>query len=258
MYSYADQVQMLEDITVKEGQGININCPFCGGRKTLGIAVKDGKRLWHCFKISCGIKGAQSVGMSASAVRQKINGIQSGATKTLIKIPDMLSSPDHHPVALNYLRKNHCIDAYEQKLIKIMYDPADKRVLFFSNDGQGAVGRSMQGETPKWKQYGDIPYPVAVGKGDIAVVVEDVPSACSVSRLEGIVGCSILGTSLPDRYKKPLSKYRKVIVALDADASRKAIELKGRLEGRVNTTVVFLEDDLKYMSYDDIANLLHH
>ena len=50
--------------------------------------------------------------------------------------------------------------------------------------------------------------------------------------------------------------FTKVVVALDKDASKKAIKLKSKLEGRVNTKVVFLEDDLKWLNMDQIQTVL--
>ena len=43
MYGYKEQLEIVDKIPVKEGQGYNMNCPFCGGRKTFGIALRNGK-----------------------------------------------------------------------------------------------------------------------------------------------------------------------------------------------------------------------
>ena len=58
MYGYREQLEIVDKIPVKEGQGYNMNCPFCGGRKTFGIALRSGRKLWHCFKVSCGVRGS--------------------------------------------------------------------------------------------------------------------------------------------------------------------------------------------------------
>ncbi len=256
MYSYREQIEMLDNIIVKEGHGININCPFCGGRKTLGIAIKDGRKLWHCFKISCGVRGVKSVGMSTATLRRKLNGVSTTQTKSLLEIPTLLSSPQYHPAVLKYLEDNNSIEAYEKGLIRVEYAPAEKRVLFFSQEGAGAVGRSLVGDLPKWKQYGRIEGILRVGSGDTAIVVEDVNSACVASLFHNCSGCALLGTVLSQQQKSELCTFDRVIIALDKDASRKSINLKERLEGRVNVKVVFLEEDLKCVGHVRAQDIL--
>jgi len=257
MYTYNEQIEIIDKIHVKEGMGININCPFCGGRKTLGIAIRDGRKMWHCFKLSCGAKGATTIGMSTKALRRRIHSVEgANRLKRLIDIPAHLSAPVFHPAVLHYLEDNNSLEAYQNGLIRVEYAPAERRVLFFSEDERGAVGRSLDGATPKWKQYGEIEGIIRVGDGDVAVVVEDVPSACSVSRFTKCSGCALLGTVLSSQQKAQLCAFTEVIIALDKDASRKAIDLKSKLEGRVKTRVVFLEDDLKWLTGDQIQALL--
>jgi len=245
MYTYNDQIEMLENIIVKEGHGININCPFCGGRKTLGIAIRDGRKLWHCFKVSCGVRGSKTVGMSTNTLRRKLNGVSTTQTKALLDIPTLLSSPENHPAVIKYLEDNNSIEAYREGLVRVEYAPADKRVLFFSQSGSGAVGRSLVGDLPKWKQYGWIDGLLKVGSGSTAIVVEDVNSACVVGMLPDCSGCALLGTVLSTQQKTELCHFTNVVIALDKDASKKAIKLKERLDGRVNVKVIFLEDDIK-------------
>lgn len=256
MYSYRDQIEMLDNIIVKEGHGININCPFCGGRKTLGIAVKDGRKLWHCFKVSCGVKGSKIVGMSTTTLRRKLNGISTAQTKTLLEIPTLLSSPDNHPAVIKYLEDNNSLAAYRKGLVRVEYAPADKRVLFFSQSGSGAVGRSLVGDLPKWKQYGSIEGLLTVGSGDKAIVVEDANSACVAGMFYNCSGCALLGTVLNPQQKAQLVSFNEVVICLDKDASSKAIQLLRRLEGRVRSRVVFLEDDLKCLTVPETQRLL--
>jgi len=257
MYTYSEQIEIIDKIAVREGCGINVNCPFCGGRKTLGVAIRQGKKLWHCFKVSCGIRGTRSVGMSTASLRKRLHGVEaSRRTKRLADVPSLISEPSYHPAVLKYLEDNNCLEAYLEGLIRVQYAPAEHRVLFFSNDEEGAVGRTLDGAIPKWKQYGNIEGVVKVGAGDVGVIVEDVPSACSISRLKGFTGCALLGTVLSTVQKAQLSQLKEVVVALDKDASRKAIELSRRLEGRVKCRVVLLEEDAKYMTKNSLNSLL--
>jgi len=253
MYSYREQLDIIEKISVREGTGINVNCPFCGGRKTLGIANKSGAKLWHCFKASCGAKGSIGVGMSTGAMLRRINGIEDGArAKKLIDIPEHLAAIENYPAVIQYLEDNNAIEAYRSGLIRVVYAPVDKRVLFFTKNGKGAVGRSLGKEIPKWKQYGLIDRMFKVGNGSKAIVVEDAVSACSIARFTNCSGCALLGTTLTSIVKAQLCTYQEVVIALDKDASRQAVKLSKRLEGRVKTSVILLEEDFKYLSCEDI------
>jgi ribosomal protein L37AE/L43A len=257
MYSYKEQREIIDTIHVKDGQGFNMNCPFCGGRKTFGIAKRDGKKMWHCFKVSCGIKGVYDDGMSTKTMRKKLAGVQTTKrTKALLPIPSMLGDPQNYPAAMDYLKKNNCLHAYENRLIQIRYEPVERRVLFFNEDMSGAVGRSITGQIPKWKQYGDIPGIIKVGDGEAAIVVEDVPSACAVASSTEYSGCAILGTVLSVTQKRQLMHFTNVTIALDKDARKKSLALMSKLQGRVPTNVVFLEDDLKWLTGDQIQAVL--
>jgi len=257
MYSYREQIEIIEKIVVKDGQGFNIDCPFCGGRKTFGIARRDGKKMWHCFKVSCGIKGVQSAGMSTSNIRKRLAGVEDKAkTKKFLAIPSPLGDPINYPAAIEYIKQNNCYHAYENNLVPIRFDPVDRRVLFFNKDMSGAVGRSITGQVPKWKQYGDIPGILTVGNGSIGVVVEDAPSACAVSLLKDHVGCALLGTSLNPLQKRQLRLFSKLIIALDKDARGKSVTLASKLEGTVKTRIVFLEEDLKCLTGQQIKDLI--
>lgn len=257
MYSYKDQLEILSPIRLREGESIRVDCPFCGGRNTFGISNKDGKRIWHCFKASCGIRGSEGVGMETTSVLKRIHSAsESLPEKPKLPIPIHLSDPSNHPAVMQYLEDNNCIHALENNFIRIMYAPTDKRVLFFNPDSSGAVGRSLVGAKPKWKRYGSIEGVMAVGKGDAAVVVEDIASACAVSQINQFKGCALLGTTLSNVQKAQLITFKKVIVALDQDASATAVALHRKLEGRVKTSTIFLEEDLKSISTMSLSKLL--
>jgi hypothetical protein len=194
--------------------------------------------------------------MSATTIRRKLNGVSTAQTKTLLEIPTLLSSPDNHPAVIKYLEDNNSLEAYQKGLIRVEYAPADKRVLFFSQSGSGAVGRSLVGDLPKWKQYGSIEGLLTVGTGNTAIVVEDINSACVAGMFRDCSGCALLGTVLSLQQKKELCTFDRVVIALDKDASRKSIRLKERLEGRVDVKIVFLEEDIKNTPPKNVEKLL--
>mgnify|MGYP003644608316 FL=1 len=164
----------------------------------------------------------------------------------------MTTSIGNHQPAIDYLKTVNSLDAYESGLIKIRYAPAEDRVLFYG--AEGAVGRSLKRYGPKWISYGLLTEGIHVGSGSTAVLVEDVPSACSVSRIPGLVGVALLGTNFTLSLKKSVKKYNIKIIILDKDASKKAI-LITRSSGE-NLVVRFTKYDLKLLTKDQIMALV--
>ena len=121
----------------------------------------------------------------------------------------------------------------------------------------GAVGRGLNSQVyPKWFMYGNKDYPFICGDNDTAVLVEDCASACAVSHLYS--GVALMGTSLPDSYIPILKKrFKKIIVALDRDATTKAFDISNQLRYYVDTQVKILDDDLKYYGSNQIEGVLN-
>ena len=108
-----------------------------------------------------------------------------------------------------------------------------------------AAGRTLTGEKPKWWRYGKSGSPFVCGSGRVAVLVEDCASACCVSGV--FSGVALLGTNLLDTHTKVLQNYDKVYVALDKDATQKALQIVRKLQGIVPTNLMILNQDLKDM-----------
>ena len=141
----------------------------------------------------------------------------------------------------DYLKKNHSIQAY--------IDGKKEKI-------KGAIGRGLNAEVyPKWYIYGDKTYPFICGSSDTAILVEDCASACAVSEI--YTGVALMGTSLPASFIPVLkSKFKKVIVALDRDATTKAFDISNQLRYYMDSEVKILEDDLKYFDKHQIESLL--
>ena len=103
--------------------------------------------------------------------------------------------------------------------------------------------------------YGNKNYPFICGDSDIGVLVEDCASACAVSHIYS--GIALMGTSLPDSYIPVLKKkFKKIIVALDRDATIKAFDISNQLRYFIETEVKILEDDLKYYNEKKVKEIL--
>jgi DNA primase len=142
------------------------------------------------------------------------------------------------------------LDIQENRVVFIIRDPDSDEIV-------GAIGRAMnKKKLPKWKRYDKNPDLMYFsGTGTTGVLVEDCASACAVGDA-GYTGIALLGTSLHDNHISRLFRFRHLIVALDKDASQKAIKIKKRLDSYRPTSVALLPDDLKYYSPSDIQAIL--
>jgi len=253
-YSRSEQLGIIRSILVKEGDRKTLDCPFCGGRKKFTISKIDGKLVWNCYRASCTVKGAHNSGRSISAIKNKLSN-----TKIPVKrndIPDILSDVDNHPDVVSYLKSVNSYGAYKDGLIDIRYAPAHNRVLFFTADKQGAVGRALDNRSPKWWTFGDTSMGIKVGNSKEAVIVEDAASACSVSRIKGLTGFALLGTNITTPIKAQLRHLTKVTITLDLDASSKALLLAKKIQPLTEVKVRLTKEDLKWLSGEQIQNLL--
>ena len=252
--TYQEQLLIIKQIPIRDGDTKVITCPFCYQPKKLALSNIDGKLMWNCYRASCNAKGIHSGRRNLSAVKNYLsNQVQS---KTIIRkpIPSMTTSIGNHQPAIDYLKTVNSLDAYESGLIKIRYAPAEDRVLFYGEEG--AVGRSLKRYGPKWISYGLLSEGIHVGSGSTAVLVEDVPSACSVSRIHGLVGVALLGTNLTLSLEKSLLDYDIIYLVLDKDASKKALRIQKSSTKRL--LVRFTNEDLKLLTKCKIERVLQY
>jgi len=182
--------------------------------------------------------------------------------ETPLRLPDTLFPCLDRKVCTEYVEQLNIQYAVDAGYATVMYDIAENRCVFIIYDDNkeviGAVGRALtKGVLPKWKRYDkrkDLMFVCGDKKGT-AVLVEDCASACTVFA-SGFTGVALLGTSLSDLHISQLRVFDKVIVALDADASQKAIKIQKRLDDYVTTEVLFLTDDLKYFTPECVKSLL--
>jgi hypothetical protein len=251
--TYAEQLEIIKAIPVREGESKVIQCPFCYGLKKLALSKFDGKIMWNCYRASCNGKGIYSGKRSAEAVKNYLEDTVSIRRSKHRPMPTVTASVYNHPECINFLELCNSLDAYERGYVKVKYAPAEDRVLFCATNG--AVGRLLSGSGPKWISYGELPSGIHVGIGSTAVLVEDVPSACSVSRIEGMVGVALLGTTITAGIKSTLSEYNNCYLVLDKDASVKSLKQSKSISH--NIKVRFTSEDLKYLTTDKIQDLIH-
>jgi len=218
--------------------------------------------MWFCFHADCNVSGRTGVTlsrMSASTVFER-----SAVSKPLVRpsetyeIPDTFVSVSRRVEAESYLRKVGAYDAYLSGAADIRYDVRMNRVVFLVKQGNlvvDAVGRALDGRGPKWYRYGSSRKPYTCGgHSGRAIVVEDCASASCV--VPTICGVALLGTNLLTEHIEVLKQYDRVFVALDKDATDKAITMVRTLHSHVPTRLMVLHTDLKNMEKDERNDFL--
>ena len=226
----------------------------------VGYTNIDSDLFWNCFSASCSAKGKHEGEMTMQQVYETVvtKEKEKAKEKDFI-LPKSFVSVFSTDKCTDYLKKNHCMESYLKGKATLMYDVKQHRAVFIIKEKEkvkGAIGRGLNSEVyPKWFIYGSKTYPFICGSSDTAVLVEDCASACAVS--EVYTGVALMGTSLPDSYIPVLKKkFKKVIVALDRDATTKAFDISNQLRYYMDTEVKILEDDLKYFDKPQIESLL--
>ena len=88
----------------------------------------------------------------------------------------------------------------------------------------------------------------------IFFIVEDCPSACSIA--DKVSSIALMGTSLLQQHVDIIKKYKNAIVALDKDATVKAIEMTKKISHYVNCKVAILSDDLKILKDNERERII--
>ncbi len=227
------------------------DCPICGRINTFSVTDTGFERLYYCFHADCHTKG--STGVQLTKENSKVafkERVEKRVDDTEFVIPDTFVSLSRSKEAEAYVKKVGSYDAYLNGLVDIRYDFQQDRVVYLVkslSNGRvvDATGRSLTNRKPKWRRYGNSKYPYICGRGTIAFVVEDCPSACSVAHFS--TGVALMGTSLLDEHIKNIKQFKKVYVALDKDATSKAILMVRKLRNYVPTKLIVLNKDLKDM-----------
>lgn len=242
---YQEQLEHIQRLSLGSGQSKRMTCFACGGAHSLGVSRQGSEMTWHCFRNSCGIKGRTNSSRSVAELKHAFSSTPMSIAK--FELPGYLTSVAGNSRCEDYLRKNNVMKAYESGLVRLSYDPKEDRILFLVRDKAGvvvdAIGRSLKGSLPKWKVYGTAKLPFICGTNKTAFLVEDCASASAISHIA--TGIALLGTSLKASYIDTIKQYNKVVIALDQDASRKALAIQAQLRYFVPCQVALLQEDLK-------------
>jgi hypothetical protein len=227
----------------------------CGKKNTFSVNDDGMQRLWFCFHADCNVSGCTSIKLSRDfaklAIKKPTTKVEQPDTKFML--PDTFVSLSRNLDAELYVKSVNAYDAYLSGRADIRYDFKRNRVAYLVKQGNSvvdAVGRAIDGRNPKWYRYGNSKRPFVSGDGKrVACLVEDAASACSVSHL--VAGVAVLGTNLLDEHIETLKEYDQVFVALDKDATDKALGMVKILCRHVPTKLMVLSRDLKNLSKEE-------
>ena len=246
---YREQLQTVTDLGLGPGESHRGTCPFCGRWNTFG-ATNDGRTLeWHCFHVDCEAKGVKGAGLTEDSFRGLTSDEKCGIVP--FNMPNHFVELEREPRAVRYLKSVGNLQAYLDGLVKVRYDLKQDRLVYLTReDGVvvGGVGRTLRGQKPKWFKYGYTSGGLVVKSfSKSVVVVEDAPSAAVVATTMNSDGFALLGTNMSQEMLEYVrTNYEEVSVALDKDATMKALELVTYLKFFVpDTKLMMLEEDLK-------------
>ena len=249
-----DVILQLAPPPSQEGTALRYDCPFCDHKKTLSIRNNNGTILYHCFSASCDVRGKVSD-------RKELTFKPKNLLTNLFPMTQYFVPLSRNCKALDMVVKRNSYEAYRKGIADIQYDVRQDRVVFMVKKDDkvvDAVGRKLSDadKRPKWFRYARSKHPFvcdAQTDSDKAVLVEDCFSACAVSQVH--TGIALMGTNLPNDYLTTLKNYSKIIIALDRDASKKAVELTKHIRLVVPASLTFLEKDIKNMELNKIMEI---
>ena len=239
----------VESIGLFDGESLRMNCPSCGHKNTFSCTNTNGELMWNCFHADCTVRGRTDRRITADNADIMLSKLRKNTSKQITPCPDV---PFERPKSwsrqipqkgLDYVDSVNTSGRYDD----IYHDVRHNRLVYAIRDNDGRLvdgaGRTLVGARPKWYRYGNYRGGFKIGTSDTAFVVEDIPSAISIS--DWCTGYALLGTSLRDEHIQDLVKFKRVIVALDKDATDKALTFMRMLNTLVPTGILMLDKDLK-------------
>lgn len=266
--------EYVKQLSVPSNQTYRGMCPSCGSPNTFTATNTNGTVRFNCYRASCDVAGRVYKGATLDDLTRELKRELSPPDSGLVVFdpPEYFVLVDDRQTAARAFMERYSLDKpCTDGRISIRYDPKLDRIVFLITDPLtgmtvDAVGRALQpGIKPKWYRYGKtkdsvfVVYPSGTAAitlddykkyANVAVIVEDCVSACTVSHIA--IGMAILGTNVPDRFPGLLRSMgiSRIIIALDPDAAAKAIDIQRHLCYYFDTKVWLIKDDLKYYSKD--------
>ena len=97
---YLEQLEVIKDIPLKEGDRKVIQCPFCHGLKKLSLSKEQGVIRWNCFRASCEGKGIYSGRRNLEATKAYLANSSNAPAKYIRPLPALttcVENPQANP-----------------------------------------------------------------------------------------------------------------------------------------------------------------
>lgn len=244
--------EYVESLGLFDGESRRMNCPSCGHKNTFSATNTNGELMWNCFHADCTESGRTERRITRDNVASIFGGKKPQAVVDFVRPKSW--SRQISQKGLDYVDSVNTSGRYDD----IYYDVLHKRLVYAIRDNDGRLvdgaGRTLIGARPKWYRYGNYRGGFKIGTSDTVFVVEDIPSAISIS--DWATGYALLGTSLRDEHIADLTKFKRVVVALDKDATDKALTYMRALNTLVPTGILMLQKDLKSLGDTERGSLI--
>lgn len=270
--TYSNKQSIQEEVSqfIKEHSlPFRTNCPICGRTNTFSAALIDGTILYNCFSASCGLRGRINYDRSLNDIRRDrigsltLSSFNAATRPTEFCIEDYWLNPLQNEKCLRFMKYWKLLDLYAKRKIILYYDPKQDRCVFILRDHKGglkgATGRALTfPNNRKWHIYlRNDGCPFLCCRGEIlseAILVEDCISAATLANC-GLDSIGLLGTSIPEATIQYLLGYSTLYIALDKDATTKAIKLQKQLAPCCNTKIIPISKDIKYFNNEELSEL---
>lgn len=266
-----EQIRLAANV-LSSGESVRGKCPWChGGRSgedSFIVTRHQGTALYVCHRASCDNKSKGALSINGAPVSMPAK--KPAPKRERVFEWETFDLTDHDwetvvrkygiPIEMFKKLSNLRISRYSD-LVCTLYtskglvggvevrlsDPkGHRKTLIYPNDdfeGMAFCKHAL------WEKE---------GYRDEIILVEDIFSAMKASRF--MDSASLMGTTFNSEQAKLLAdmKYKRVWLALDADASAKAVSLYKRHRVMLpQMRVVLLEQDIKNMKYKEIGKLLY-
>lgn len=242
-------------------------CPVCDGgaskEKSFALTVEPDSIKFICHRASCGVRGV----IENSGVRDKVIKPKS----KIRKYDGVLESLP--PDVYDFLTATYCLEDTHLEQLGAAWAPERAMVKYDVTDYRGkhkgiilrSYGDNRRKQVLTYKATEDDTFLAwmncSSGRPNDLVIVEDIVSAARAS--DYMQSVALLGTHMSKEDVLEIAQFVKsagienVLLALDADAYNKALELKNRYQLFFPMQVVKLDKDIKNMEPEEIWQTLY-
>jgi len=276
MYSdVRNEVKLLgADLDVDE-RSEHLLCPACnGGRsseRTFIVTRTGTGLLYKCHRASCGVKGfARSIGsemVKGYAKRKASKPRAKPYTREMIAIPDDRSELLWNMFYINQETQHREGWKWNEETQRVILPIRDARRAELGHNARywrELDAMDLRSVGPKsityWNKLDVVKYhmPIRQQRTDTLTLVEDQPSAVRLAQDTDTV--ALLGTHVTAELARTLQamKYSRIVLALDNDATLKALKIKQELCLFFNQfdVVPLAGPDIKDMTVDEYKQFL--